>query len=708
MAAPDVDYTCPMHPQIVQHGPGICPLCGMALEPMTATAGPEDTTELRDMTRRFRVGLVLSAPMLLWMLSALLPASSFTHTAMVWMPWLQFVLATPVVLWAGWPIWERAWASVTNRSPNMFTLIAVGAGSAYLFSVVALLLPSLFPAAFRNAMGQVDLYFEPAAVIITLVLLGQVLELRARQQTSSALKSLLNLAPKTARVIDPDGGENDLPLDQVQIGFRVRVRPGESVAVDGKVVDGTSTVNESMLTGESLPVSKTIGDPVTGGTLNGTGSLVVEASRVGGDTVLAHIVKLVSEAQRTRAPIQRLADRVAGYFVPAVLVASVLTFALWAMLGPEPRLAHALVNAVAVLIIACPCALGLATPMSIMTGTGRGATAGVLMRDAEALEVLGRVDTLVIDKTGTLTEGKPSLTDVVPFAGYTEAELLRLTASLEQASEHPLAEAIVNGAKDKQLALSKPDDFQSLTGRGAAGRVEGRAVLAGNRELFAERQISMAPLEQRAESLRSNGQTVMFIAIDGAPAGLIAVADRVKASAAEAVAQLRELHIRVIMLTGDHHQSAEAIARNVGITDIEAEVSPARKSEVVQNLQTGGHTVAMAGDGINDSPALAKANVGIAMGNGTDIAMQSAGITLLKGDLRGIVRAVRLSRATMRNIRQNLWFAFLYNVLGVPVAAGLLYPHFGILLSPIIASAAMTFSSLSVIANALRLRKIDL
>ncbi|MCU1262786.1 MAG: actP [Bryobacterales bacterium] len=670
----DVEYTCPMHPEVRQRGPGSCPKCGMALEPETVTAEDETNPELIDMTRRFWFAAAFSAPLLL-----------------VSNVWIALALATPVVIWAGWPIFARAWASVLHRSPNMFTLIGLGAGAAYLYSVIAAI------------EGERELYFEPAAVIVTLVLLGQVLELRARGQTTSALKSLLKLVPKNARVVRDDGTEEDVSLDQLAIGVRLRVRPGESIPVDGAVLEGTSSVDESMITGEPIPVEKSPGSKVTGGTVNGTGSFVMSAEHVGADTVLAHIVRLVSEAQRTRAPIQRLADVVASYFVPVVVAVAAITFAVWAIWGPEPRFSHALVNAVAVLIIACPCALGLATPMSVMVGTGRGATAGVLIRNAEALETLEKVDTLVVDKTGTLTEGRPRLVTVPP-----ESEVLRLAASLEQASEHPLAAAIVNGAKEKKLFLSAPAGFQSFTGRGTTGTVEGHRIAVGNAKLLKEHSIPIDPLLAEADRLRAQGQTVMFVAIDGHGAGLIGVADPIKASTPEAIWALRAEKLQIVMLTGDHRETAQAVARQLGIDQVQADVLPDQKSEVVKQLQAKGHVVAMAGDGVNDAPALALAQVGIAMGTGTDIAMQSAGVTLVKGDLRGIVRARRLSRATMRNIRQNLFFAFVYNILGVPIAAGLLYPFFGLLLSPMIASAAMTFSSVSVIANALRLRKVNL
>ncbi|MDQ2774277.1 MAG: cadmium-translocating P-type ATPase [Acidobacteriota bacterium] len=703
------EYTCPMHPEVIQVGPGACPICGMALEPRMVTAEDEANPELIDMTRRFWAAVALSVPILLVMIADLLPGRPLPHVVgMRSIRWIEFALATPVILWAGWPLFERAWASIVHRSLNMFTLIGMGAGAAYIYSVVATIAPSIFPASFRTSAGGLDVYFEPAAIIVTLVLLGQVLELRARNQTSSALKSLLRLAPKSARVIRENGTEEDVPANNISIGFKLRVRPGESVPVDGAVLEGTSSVDESMITGESIPVEKTAGSKVTGGTVNGTGSFVMTAERVGSDTVLSHIVRLVSEAQRTRAPIQRLADVVASYFVPVVIAAAAITFAIWAIWGPEPRFAHALVNAVAVLIIACPCALGLATPMSIMVGTGRGASAGVLIRNAEALETLEKVDTLVIDKTGTLTEGKPRLTTILPLGGMSESELLRITASLEQASEHPLAAAIVDGAREKSLSLVSPGDFQSFTGRGATGAIEGREVAVGNSKLLEEKSISIDALVRPAADLRAKGQTVMFVAVDGRAAGLIGVADPIKASSKEAIRQLHAEKLQIVMLTGDNRETARAVAQESSIDQIEADVLPDQKADAVRKLQAQGHIVAMAGDGVNDAPALAQSQVGIAMGTGTDVAMESAGVTLVKGDLRGIVRARRLSRATMRNIRQNLLFAFLYNILGVPIAAGILYPFFGVLLSPMIASAAMTFSSVSVIANALRLRNAEL
>jgi Cu+-exporting ATPase len=698
------EWTCPMHPEIVRDEPGSCPICGMALEPRVVTL-EEENPELDDMTRRFRWSLVLSAPILSFMVSEFLPGQPLQHALPPWaMTWSQFLLATPVVLWGGWPFFVRGWASVMNRHLNMFTLIALGVGAAYAFSVVATLAPGLFPASFRTHGNQIGVYFEPAAVIVVLVLLGQVLELRARSRTSSAIKKLLGLTPTTARRIDAAGSEQDVPLEHVHVGDRLRVRPGERVPVDGVVVEGTTTVDESMVTGEPIPVEKTATSKVTGGTVNGTGTFVMEAQRVGSDTLLAQIVRLVGEAQRSRAPIQRLADTVSGWFVPIVIVIALITFGVWAVWGPEPRLAHALVNAVAVLIIACPCALGLATPMSIMVGTGRGAEIGVLLRNAEALEVMEQIDTVVVDKTGTLTEGKPALTTVVPAGPIDEPTLLRLVASLEKVSEHPLAEAIVRGAEERAVQTRPVTDFRSVTGKGVVGTVDGRTVAIGNTAMLTEVGATV-PSTDRADALRQNGETVMFVAVDGVYAGLVGVADRIKATTVEAIKALHDEGLRIVMLTGDSRVTAEAVARSVGIDTVEAEVLPEQKAAVIKRLQAEGRKVAMAGDGINDAPALAQAEVGIAMGTGTDVAMESAGVTLVQGDLRGLVRARRLSRATMRNIRQNLFFAFIYNVLGVPVAAGVLYPAFGLLLSPIIASAAMTFSSVSVIGNALRLRR---
>ncbi len=701
-------YTCPMHPEIVRDQPGACPLCGMALEPRTVTAAEAANPELVDMTRRFWVSLALTMPLFLWSMAEMFldgPRQAFPQRVVAW---VQLVLATPVVLWGGWPFFQRGWLSVVNRSLNMFTLIALGTGTAYLYSVVATLFPDSFPPSFRAHHGEVAIYFEAAAVITTLVLLGQVLELRARRQTTSALRSLLALAPKTARLLRDDGTETDTPLAHVRPGDRLRVRPGEQVPVDGVVIEGGSAVDESMVTGEPIPVEKGPGSRVIGGTVNGTGSFVMRAERVGSDTLLAQIVRMVSEAQRSRAPIQRLADVVSSYFVPLVVGVAAITFVIWALRGPEPRMAYALVNAVAVLIIACPCALGLATPLSIMVGTGRGATAGVLIKNAEALEVLEKVDTLVVDKTGTLTEGKPRLVSVVAAAGEDEGELLRLAASLERGSEHPLAAAIVAGAQAKGITLAETKDFRSLTGKGVVGTIDGHAVALGNHKLLAELSISPEPLFERAEQLRRDGQTVVFVSVDGRPVGLLGVADPIKESTPEAVQLLRQEGIHLVMLTGDSHTTAQAVARKLGIAQVEAEVLPREKREVVKRLQARGRVVAMAGDGINDAPALAQAQVGIAMGTGTDVALESANVTLVKGDLRGIVRARRLSRNTMRNIRQNLFFAFIYNGLGVPIAAGLLYPFFGILLSPMLAAVAMTFSSVSVVSNALRLRKLVL
>ena len=702
-------YTCPMHPEIRQPGPGSCPICGMALEPRIVTGEEEISPELVDMTRRFWVSLVLTAPLLFLAMSEMLPAQPVQRALSArLLTWVQLALATPVVLWGSWPFFQRGWVSIVNRSPNMFTLIAIGTGAAYVYSVVATLFPESFPDSFRGHGSQVAVYFEAAAVITVLVLLGQVLELRARSQTSSAIRALLGLAPKTARVLREDGIEEDLSLDHVRPGDRLRVRPGERVPVDGVVLKGTSAVDESMVTGEPIPVEKTPGSRVTGGTVNGTGGFMMQAERVGSETLLAQIVRMVSEAQRSRAPIQRLADLASSYFVPAVVLVALVTLLVWGLVGPEPRMAYALVNAVAVLIIACPCALGLATPMSIMVGTGRGATAGVLIKNAEALEVLEKVDTLVVDKTGTLTEGKPRLTAVVALPGHTDGELLRLAASLERGSEHPLAAAIVAGAQWRGLELSQAGDFRSVTGKGVIGTVRGQPVALGNRALLAELTIDPGALLEQAETLRRDGQTVMFVAVDGRLAGLLGVADPIKASTYEALRMLHQDGLRVVMLTGDSRTTAEAVARKLGIDEVEAEVLPEQKGDVVKRLQAEGRVVAMAGDGINDAPALAQAQVGIAMGTGTDVAMESAGVTLVKGDLRGIARARGLSRGTMRNIRQNLFFAFIYNALGVPIAAGVLYPIYGLLLSPMIAAAAMTFSSVSVIGNALRLRNLIL
>ncbi len=702
-----VEWTCPMHPEIVRDEPGSCPICGMALEPRTVTL-EEKNPDLDDMTRRFWWSAGITAPILAFMISEFLPGQPLQRMLPHgWLNWILLALASPVVLWGGWPFFVRGWASVVNRHLNMFTLIALGVGAAYAYSVVATLAPGLFPDSFRM-MDEVAVYFEPAAVIVVLVLLGQVLELRARSQTSTAIRNLLRLAPKTARRIDSDGSERDIPLEQVHVGDRLRVRPGERVPVDGVVIEGTTTIDESMVTGEPIPVEKAKESTVTGGTVNGTGTFVMEARRVGGDTLLAQIVRMVSEAQRSRAPIQRLADTVSAWFVPIVILVAVTTFIVWSQYGPEPRLAHALVNAVAVLIIACPCALGLATPMSIMVGTQRGAEAGVLIRNAEALEILEKVTTIVVDKTGTLTEGKPKLVTVEPRADIDSATLLRLVASLENVSEHPLAAAIVGGARERNVTLAEVHDFQSVTGKGVTGTVDARSVAIGNLRHLEALGIDPGTLRDRAEALRREGQTVMFVAVDRQPAGLVGVADPVKATTSEAIQALHREGLKVVMLTGDNRTTAEAVARSVGIDQVEADVLPDQKAAVVKDLQQRGERVAMAGDGINDAPALAAADVGIAMGTGTDVAMESAGVTLVKGDLRGIVRARRLSRSTMSNIRQNLFFAFIYNVLGVPVAAGVLYPFFGLLLSPMIASAAMTFSSVSVIGNALRLRRFSL
>ena len=701
------EYVCPMHPEVVRTEPGSCPKCGMALEPRTVSLD-EKNPELEDMSRRFTIAAVLSAPVFALAMSDLIPGQPVQHAlGPTLITWAQLLLSTPVVLWAGWPLFVRGWASLVNRQLNMFTLIALGIGVAWVDSMVAALVPGIFPEGFKGHGGAVPVYFEAAAVIATLVLLGQVLELRARSQTSSAIKALLRLAPKTARRRAADGTEADVPIEQVQRGDSLRVRPGERVPVDGTLLEGSSSVDESMVTGEPIPLSKTGGDKVTGGTVNQTGSFLMRAERVGSETLLAQIVRMVSEAQRSRAPIQRLADVVAAVFVPAVIGVALVAFAAWAIAGPEPRFTFALLNAIAVLIIACPCALGLATPMSIMVGTGRGALAGVLLKSAEALEVLEKVDTLVVDKTGTLTEGRPRLVTVRAMSG-TELEFLTLVASLERSSEHPLAAAIVSGANERGAQLHEPREFRSLTGRGVTGVVDGRAVAVGNRKLFEELGINAGDLPVQADRLRAEGQSVMLAAIDGKAAGLLGVADPIKATTPEAISLLHAEGIRLVMLSGDSRTTADAVARQLGLDEVIAEVLPEQKGEVIKKLRAEGRVVAMAGDGINDAPALAMAQVGIAMGTGTDVAIQSAGVTLVKGDLRGIAKARRLSRATMRNIRQNLFFAFAYNVLGVPVAAGVLYPAFGLLLSPMIASAAMSLSSFSVIANALRLRRVSL
>jgi P-type Cu+ transporter len=704
-----IEYTCPMHPEVVRDAPGSCPICGMALEPRTVTLGEEENHELKDMRRRFWVSVVLTIPVFVMGMGDLIPGAPLERVVSpAVLPWLQLVLASPVVLWGGWPFFVRAWQSLVHRSLNMFTLIGLGVGVAYGYSLVATLLPDIFPHSLRAHGGAVPVYYEAAAVITTLVLLGQVLELKARSQTSSAIKALLGLAPKTARRVADDGSEQDVPLDQVQVGDRLRVRPGEKIPVDGVVIEGSSAVDEAMVTGEPIPVSKSGGDRVIGATVNGTGSLIMKAERVGSETLLSRIVQMVADAQRSRAPIQKLADTVAAYFVPAVILIAVVTFIVWAIVGPEPRLAYAIINAVAVLIIACPCALGLATPMSIMVATGKGAQAGVLFKNAEAIEVLRDVDTLVIDKTGTLTEGKPKLVTVAPVVGVSDSELLRLAASLERGSEHPLAAAIVSGAQERGADIVNTASFESITGKGVKGQVDGRLVALGNRALLDELGIDPGDLVEQAERLRADGQTVMFVAIDGKAAGLIGVADPIKESTAEAIKQLHEEKIRIVMMTGDSRTTANAVAKQLNIDEVIAEVLPHQKAEIVKRFQSEGHLVAMAGDGINDAPALAQAEVGIAMGTGTDVAMESAGVTLVRGDLRGIVRARKLSRATMGNIKQNLFFAFVYNVMGIPIAAGVLYPVTGLLLNPMIAAAAMSFSSVSVIGNALRLRRVDL
>ena len=698
------EYTCPMHPEIARPEPGSCPICGMALEPRTVTAAEEGNPELRDMTRRFWLSLILTVPLLGMAMADMLPGMHAQRALPNgWLPWLELLLATPVVLWGGWPFFERGWASVVSRSTNMFTLIAMGTGVAYVYSLVATLAPGIFPASFRDMSGRPAVYFEAAAAIVTLVLLGQVLELRARSHTGAAIRALLDLSPRTARLVR-DGGEDDVPLDQVKVGDRFRVRPGEKVPVDGVVLEGNSSVDESMITGESIPVEKAVGARVIGATVNASGSFIMRAERVGSETLLAQIVRMVSQAQRSRAPIQRLADKVAGWFVPAVIAVAVVTFIVWALFGPEPRFAHAIVNAVAVLIIACPCALGLATPMAIMVGTGRGAHAGVLIKNAETLETLEKVDTLVVDKTGTLTEGKPRVTAISAAGGRTVPDLLRLIASVERASEHPLANAILAKAKEEGVTLAEVTNFKSYAGKGIAGAVEGHAVAAGTLSLLAEIGIKPASVLVPSQA----GGTLVHVGVDGQYAGSICMMDPPKASAASAIAELKRRGLRIVMLTGDNRAVAEAISRQLGIDEFEAEVLPGRKSQVVETLQQKGRVVAMAGDGINDAPALAQANVGIAMGTGTDVAIESGGITLVKGDLAGIVRARKLSQATMRNIRQNLFFAFIYNSIGVPIAAGVLYPLFGLLLSPILAAAAMSFSSVSVISNSLRLRSVKL
>jgi heavy metal translocating P-type ATPase len=697
-------FTCPMHPEIRQAGPGSCPICGMALEPETVSAEAEPNHELADMTRRFWIGLALTIPVfLLEMGSHLVPALHHIVPPGV-SAWVQFAFATPVVLWAGWPFFVRGWASVRTRNLNMFTLIAMGTGVAYAYSVAALLAPGLFPEAFRGPDGSVAVYFEAAAVITVLVLLGQVLELRARDRTSGAIRALMGLAPKTARRVREDGSDEEVAIDEIAVGDLIRVRPGEKVAVDGEVVDGRSAVDESMVTGESMPVTKSVGDRVTGGTVNQSGGLAVRATQVGKDTTLARIVQMVSAAQRSRAPIQRLADAVSGWFVPAVIAVAVLAFAAWAAFGPAPSYAYGLVAAVSVLIIACPCALGLATPMSIMVGVGKGAGLGVLVRDAEALERLEKIDTVVVDKTGTLTEGKPSVTAVEAAEGFDEADLLRLAAAVERSSEHPLGAAVVAAAKDRGLALPQVSEFEAPSGKGVSGRVDGRAVALGNAGFLEGRGVDLSALKGRADELRRDGATAIFVTVDRRPAGVIAIADPIKPTTAEAIRSLKQAGLRVVMLTGDNRTTAEAVARRLGIDEVHADVLPERKHEAVEELKREGRVVAMAGDGVNDAPALAAADVGIAMGAGADVAIESAGVTLMRGDLRGVAQAIALSRATMSNIRQNLVLAFVYNAAGVPLAAGVLYPAFGLLLSPIVAAAAMALSSVSVIGNALRLR----
>ena len=704
---PGAIYTCPMHPEVRQEGPGSCPICGMALEPETVTAEAPVNHELIDFTRRLWVAAVLTLPVFALEMGGHLTGLAMRISGQT-SNWIQFALATPVVLWAGWPFFQRGWASLRNRSLNMFTLIAIGVGAAWIYSVVAVLAPALFPAAVRRMDGSAPVYFEAAAIITVLVLVGQILELRAREQTSGAIRALLDLAPKTARRLRDDGGDEDVTLDMVAVGDRLRVRPGEKVAVDGEILDGRVTIDESLVTGESMPVTKDVGDKVVAGSLNKTGSFVMRADKVGADTLLAQIVQMVAQAQRSRAPIQRLADKVSGWFVPAVIGIAVLAALVWGLVGPEPRLSYALVAAVSVLIIACPCALGLATPISIMVGVGRGAHAGVLIKNAEALERFEKVDTLVLDKTGTLTEGRPSVTAIRPAAGFDETELLRLSASLERASEHPLADAVVRAATDRKLALSEASEFDSPVGRGVTGVVDGRRVALGNGRYLGEIGVDVAALEAEAEALRQDGATAIFVAVDGAAAGVLGIADPVKATTAGAIRDLKAAGLRLVMMTGDNRTTAEAVARRLGIDDVQAEVLPQDKAAVVERLRAEGRIVAMAGDGVNDAPALAAADVGVAMGAGSDVAIESAGVTLLGGDLQGIVRARKLSKAVMSNIRQNLVFAFGYNALGIPVAAGLLYPVFGLLLSPALAALAMALSSVSVIGNALRLRAVRL
>ena len=705
----DAIYTCPMHPQIRQVGPGNCPICGMTLEPVDAVADVGENHELADMSRRFWGGLVLTLPVFVLEMASHIPALGVDNLVSPHISnWIQFALSTPVVLWAGWPFFERAWASIVNRSLNMFSLIALGTGAAYGYSLFAIFAPGLFPAGFREMGGAVAVYFEAAAVITVLVLLGQVLELRARAQTGGAIRALLKLAPKTARRLKAGSGDEEVPLDLVQVGDRLRVWPGDGVPVDGEVLEGNGAVDESMVTGESMPTAKRPGDKLIGGTVNGTGSLVMRADKVGADTMLARIVTMVAEAQRSRAPIQRMADTVSGYFVPAVLGVAAVAFVAWALWGPAPALSYALIAVVSVVIIACPCALGLATPMSIGVGIGKGAGAGVLIKSAEALERMEKVDTLVVDKTGTLTEGKPRVTAIVPAAGLSESEILPLAAGLERSSEHPLAAAIVSAARDRNASIQEPTDFASVTGKGVTGKIGGRSVALGNAKLMADLGIALGDLEHKADALRGDGATALFLAVDGKPGGVIAIADPIKSTTIAALESLRNDGIRIMMLTGDNKTTAAAVARKLGIKDVEADILPQDKNRLVKKLIADGRIVAMAGDGVNDAPALAAAAVGIAMGTGTEVAIQSAGITLVKGDLAGIARAIVLSRATMRNIRQNLVFAFAYNTIGIPIAAGVLYPAFGVLLSPIVAALAMSLSSVSVIANALRLRTLKL
>jgi len=702
-------YTCPMHPEVRQNHPGDCPKCGMHLEPLKVTAGLENNDELKNMSRRFWISAALTVPFLVWMLNEVIPSHPFqSFLPMKGMGIIQAFLATPVILWAGWPLLTKGWQSVVHRSLNMFTLIGLGISVSYIYSLFAAFAPDLFPASFRDSEGNVPVYFEAAAFITTLVLMGQVMELRARSQTGSAIRALLDLAPKKAGRIGANGSEEDVPLDVLQMGDKLRVRPGEKVPVDGFILEGSSSVDESMVTGESIPVEKQKGDKVVGATVNGTGSFLMQAEKVGTGTLFSHIVQMVSDAQRSRAPIQKLADQVSGYFVPIVIGVALITFAVWALMGPSPRMAFALVNAVAVLIVACPCALGLATPMSIMVATGKGATAGVLFKNAEAIEALRKVNTLLVDKTGTLTEGKPKLLTVAVADGWKEENLLRLAASLENGSEHPLAEAIVNGAREKGITPADVQKFNSMTGKGVSGEVDGRPVALGNAKLLDDLKVEAGIFKDKAESLRLEGQTVMFVVVEDKIAGLIGVADPIKATTAEAIASLQKMGLKVLMVTGDSQTTADAVAKTLNLNGVVAGVLPEGKVEAVKKLQAEGRVVAMAGDGVNDAPALALAQVGIAMGTGTDVAMQSAGVTLVKGDLTGIVRAVHLSRQTMANIRQNLFFAFVYNALGIPIAAGILYPFFGILLSPVLAGAAMSFSSVSVILNSLRIKNMKL